>query len=55
MNTIYGEIDILRERLNNLIEKEEDFEEIYKLSTELDQLILNYYADNDYGNEYLEA
>ncbi|HHW67322.1 MAG: Spo0E like sporulation regulatory protein [Epulopiscium sp.] len=43
MNNIYGEIDVLREKLNQLIVEEEDFQEIYKLSTELDRLILLYY------------
>ncbi|NLK98291.1 MAG: aspartyl-phosphate phosphatase Spo0E family protein, partial [Epulopiscium sp.] len=43
MNNIYGEIDHLREKLNQLIVEEEDFQEIYKLSTELDRLILLYY------------
>lgn len=50
MNTIYGEIDLLRERLNQLIVEEEDFQEIYRISTELDRLIILYY-NYDYSNQ----
>ncbi|NLM12573.1 MAG: aspartyl-phosphate phosphatase Spo0E family protein [Epulopiscium sp.] len=53
MNSIYGEIDILREKLNQLIVEEEDFQEIYKLSTELDRLILLYYDFDVYNSQCL--
>ena len=37
------EICKLREKLNKSIEDEEDYEVIYKLSVELDELIAKYY------------
>ena len=37
------EICILRDRLNKSIEDGEDYEVIYKLSVELDELIAKYY------------
>ena len=42
------EINELREKLNESIEKNEDYEKIYKLSTELDKLIAKYY--NEFNN-----
>jgi len=38
----------LREELNNSIINGEDYEIIYKLSTELDELITQYYKDEIY-------
>ncbi len=35
----------LREKLNTSIENEEDYEVIYKISVELDELIAEYYRD----------
>lgn len=55
MNNIYGEINVLREKLNELIVGEKDFQEIYRLSTELDRLILLYYNYNSYDQHCLEA
>jgi hypothetical protein len=55
MNNIYGEINVLREKLNELIVGENDFQEIYRLSTELDRLILLYYDNNSYNKRSLEA
>jgi hypothetical protein len=43
MNMIYGEIDALRTELNNLILRDAAYEEIYKLSIQLDKLIVLYY------------
>ena len=41
------EICKLREKLNKSIEKNENYETIYKLSVELDKLIEEYYGIND--------
>lgn len=40
------EICKLREKLNKSIEDGQDYEEIYKLSVELDELIAKYYEKN---------
>ena len=37
------EICILRDKLNKSIEEDADYEEIYKISVELDELIAEYY------------
>lgn len=42
MNELDKKIDILRKKLNKLIENKSDYSEIYKLSVELDELILEY-------------
>ena len=39
------EINKLREKLNESIEKNEDYEKIYELSIELDNLIAKYYNE----------
>ena len=36
-----------REELNKSIEENKDYEEIYKISVELDELILEYYRENE--------
>ena len=36
-------IDEVKEKLNNAIKNEEDFETIYSISLELDELIAEYY------------
>ena len=38
-------INNLREKLNNSILQEEDYSIIYKISTDLDELIMNYYTE----------
>ncbi|MBQ9280147.1 MAG: Spo0E family sporulation regulatory protein-aspartic acid phosphatase [Clostridia bacterium] len=38
-------IDTLRRKLDKLIENAAPYEEIYKVSTELDQYIVKYYQD----------
>lgn len=47
------EICNLREKLNKSIVEEENYNEIYRLSVELDQLIANYYQDM--RNEYVRC
>ena len=42
---INKQIAKLREKLNNSIINEEDYETIYKLSVELDELITKYYQE----------
>ena len=39
-------IKILREKLNKSIEKDEEYKKIYKISVELDELIVKYYKTN---------
>ena len=39
------EINKLREKLNESIDKNEDYEKIYELSIELDNLIAKYYNE----------
>lgn len=39
-------ICILRDKLNNSIVHGEDYSIIYKISTDLDELIANYYIQN---------
>lgn len=41
------QIEELREKLNRSIEEEEDFDIIYKISTELDKLIVKYYRQKE--------
>lgn len=48
---INDEICILRDKLNKSIENGQDYEIIYKLSVELDELIAKYYKDNKVGNK----
>ncbi|GEM_PF-758926 len=55
MNNIYGEINLLREKLNELIVGENDFQEIYRISTELDRLILLYYDHISCNTRSLDA
>lgn len=43
---INKEIDNLRKKLNECIEKNEEYSVIYKLSTQLDELIAKYYKEN---------
>ncbi|MEW9123708.1 MAG: aspartyl-phosphate phosphatase Spo0E family protein [Thermotaleaceae bacterium] len=42
------DIEQLRSVLNDLIIAGHDYEEIYRVSIELDQLIVEYYKENDY-------
>lgn len=48
---INDEICILRDKLNKSIEEGQDYEIIYKLSVELDELIAKYYKDNKVKNK----
>lgn len=41
-NSIDDRINVLRQKLNELIEYNQDYEQIYNLSLELDKLILEY-------------
>lgn len=41
------EINKLRKELENSIEKNDDYEKIYKISTVLDELIIKYYKEID--------
>ena len=45
INMLNGEICKLRDKLNESIENNADYEEIYKLSVELDELIARYYKN----------
>jgi len=47
---INDEICKMRDKLNKSIAEGEDYNEIYKLSTELDLLIAKYYNQNNYKN-----
>ena len=47
MPMIDEEILKLREKLNKSIEDGDDYEKIYKLSVELDELIAKYYSDKE--------
>lgn len=40
-------IDEVKEKLNNAIKNEEDFETIYSISLELDKLIAEYYLKKE--------
>ncbi len=40
--SIAKEIEILREKLNKLLKEEVDYNKIYKVSVELDELIFKY-------------
>ena len=40
-------IDKVKEKLNNAIKNEEDFETIYSISLELDKLIADYYLKKE--------
>ena len=42
------EICVLRNKLNDSILHGEDYEVIYKISVELDELIAKYYRDKEY-------
>ena len=44
------EICKLRDKLNKSIEKGEDYSKIYQLSVELDELIAQYYINNNKKN-----
>ncbi|NLK21424.1 MAG: Spo0E family sporulation regulatory protein-aspartic acid phosphatase [Epulopiscium sp.] len=54
MNNVYGEITLLREKLDDLIVGDKSYQEIYKLSTELDKLIVLYY-DQTYRTKQLKV
>ena len=41
------EICTLREELNNAIAQGQDYKSIYKLSIELDELIVKYYSESN--------
>ena len=41
------EINILREKLNNSILKNEEYDVVYDLSVQLDKLIASYYEEKD--------
>lgn len=41
-----NQINKLRDKLNASIARGDDYEVIYKLSTDLDKLIARYYAEN---------
>ena len=47
------EICKLRDKLNKSIEQGNDYEETYKLSVELDELIAKYYRDLNSGKKKL--
>ncbi|MBR3324576.1 MAG: Spo0E family sporulation regulatory protein-aspartic acid phosphatase [Clostridia bacterium] len=43
-----NEINTLRKKLDDSILNDEDYSVIYKLSTELDELIAQYYRESNY-------
>ena len=45
------EINILRDKLNESIEKNKDYEIIYDLSVKLDKLIASYYEGKEIKNK----
>ena len=49
------EICKLRDKLNKSIEKGEDYSKIYQLSVELDELIAQYYINNNKKKTGLDA
>lgn len=49
---INDEICKLRTKLNNSIIKGEDYDKIYRLSVELDELIAKYYITQSMKNKY---
>ncbi len=42
---VYDKISVLREKLNNLVKKNATFEEIYKVSREIDEYVVEYYDE----------
>lgn len=46
--TLIDKIEFFRDKLNNSIMNNEDYDRIYKLSTLLDELILEYYKEVDF-------
>ncbi len=46
------EINILRDKLNESIEENQDYEIIYDLSVKLDKLIASYYEDENIIKEH---
>ena len=48
---IHEKILILRRKLDESIRNERNYEEIYKLSIELDELIAEYYSDKLKGKD----
>ncbi|MBR6033615.1 MAG: aspartyl-phosphate phosphatase Spo0E family protein [Clostridia bacterium] len=48
---INDEICKLREKLNKSIEDGKDYEEVYKLSVELDELIAKYYKQCEHNTK----
>lgn len=49
------EICKLRDKLNKSIEENADYEEIYKISVELDELIAKYYNESKKGNIFVKT
>lgn len=43
-----SEIDILKEKLDNMILNEAPYSEIYHLSCKIDKLLVEYYSYQDY-------
>ncbi|WP_110943109.1 aspartyl-phosphate phosphatase Spo0E family protein [Inediibacterium massiliense] len=41
------EIEILRQRLNDLIQVESNYEQIYRVSVQLDELITTFYKNQN--------
>ena len=48
--TLSDKIEFFRDKLNNSILNDEDFDMIYKLSTLLDELIVQYYKSINVEN-----
>ena len=48
-----NEINELREKLDNAILKNEDYNIIYQISLQLDELIAKYYRDSKKSRQYL--
>lgn len=46
--TLIDKIEFFRDKLNSSIINNEDYDRIYKLSTLLDELILEYYKEVDF-------
>ena len=53
MINMLSDIDILKEKLDKLIQKEAPYTDIYHLSCEIDELLVDYYKRQDYIKELI--
>lgn len=43
-----SEIDVLKEKLDKMIQQESPYSDIYHLSCEIDNLLVEYYSNQEY-------